>query len=130
MSQPASVLIVDDEPHVRSYVKMLVMATIQDVTIHEAGDGAAALALYSEHRPQLVLLDINLIGTSGLEVLESIMAMDPNAVVAMLTAVNVRHTVESALAKGARGYILKESNFDEMASSLSEVIRDAYPQES
>jgi DNA-binding NarL/FixJ family response regulator len=130
MPSPSKVLVVDDEPHVRVYVSQLVKATLTDIEILQAGDEATALSLYDQHRPELVLLDINLIGSSGLDVLAGIVALNPDAVVIMLTAINVRHTIEDAVAKGASGYILKESSFEEMAEALREVVRTHFPQRS
>ena len=119
------VLVVDDEPHIRAYVKMLVRATLEATEITEAGDQATALARFAETRPQLVLLDINIIGGNGLEVLRQIRAQDPEVVVVMVTAVNVRHTIEEALQAGANGYIMKDSSDDEIARTLREIIEDA-----
>jgi DNA-binding NarL/FixJ family response regulator len=128
MPSPSKVLVVDDEPHVRVYVSQLAKATLADIEILQAGDEATALSLYAQHRPDLVLLDINLIGSSGLDVLAGIVALNPDAVVIMLTAINVRHTIEDAMAKGAAGYILKESSFEEMAEALREAVRASFPQ--
>jgi DNA-binding NarL/FixJ family response regulator len=128
MPSPSKVLVVDDEPHVRVYVSQLAKATLADIEILQAGDEETALSLYTQHRPELVLLDINLIGSSGLDVLSRIIALNPDAVVIMLTAVNVRHTIEDAMAKGAAGYILKESSFEEMAEALREAVRASFPQ--
>ena len=128
MPSPSKVLVVDDEPHVRVYVSQLAKATLADIEILQAGDEETALSLYTQHRPELVLLDINLIGSSGLDVLSRIVALNPDAVVIMLTAVNVRHTIEDAMAKGAAGYILKESSFEEMAEALREAVRASFPQ--
>lgn len=128
MPSPAKVLIVDDEPHVRIYVSRLAQATLENIEVLQAGDDTTALALYAQHRPELVLLDINLIGSSGLEVLTQILGLNPDAVVIMLTAVNVRHTIEDAMAKGASGYILKESSLEEMTEALREVVRTSFLQ--
>ncbi|MEI6107697.1 MAG: response regulator transcription factor [Opitutae bacterium] len=128
MPSPAKVLIVDDEPHVRTYVSRLAKATLENIEVLQAGDDTTALALYAQHRPELVLLDINLIGSSGLEVLTQLLALNPDAVVIMLTAINVRHTIEDAMAKGASGYILKDSSFEEMTEALREVVRTSFLQ--
>jgi DNA-binding NarL/FixJ family response regulator len=128
MPSLSKVLVVDDEPHIRVYVSQLAKATLAEIEIIQAGDEATALALYDQHRPELVLLDINLIGSSGLDVLSRIIALNPDAVVIMLTAINVRHTIEDAMAKGATGYILKEGSFEEMAEALREAVRASFPQ--
>jgi DNA-binding NarL/FixJ family response regulator len=117
MDLPYKVLVVDDEPHIRTYVSMLVRDTLTESTVVQAGDEAGAMAQFAATKPDLVMLDINLIGSSGLDVLEKIRQLDPAVVIIMLTAVNVRHVVEEAMAKGANGYILKESTNEEMADA-------------
>lgn len=117
---------VDDEPHLRTFVRMLLCATFADLEVAEAGDETTALALYAEKKPDLVLLDINLIGCSGIDVLQRLRAMDPEAEVVMLTAVNVRHTVEEAQARGAAGYILKDTDEDELTTAIIEIVQSRF----
>lgn len=79
-------LIVDDEEGVRSLVRMTLQS--ESYEILEASDGARALELAREHRPELILLDIAMPGVSGLEVCEEL-KRDPEtsgATVVMLTA--------------------------------------------
>lgn len=123
MAVTTKVLVVDDEPHLRTFVRILLCSTFADLEVYEAGDETAALALYTEKRPDLVLLDINLIGVSGLDVLQRLRRLDPEAEVVMLTAVNVRHTIEEAQAKGAAGYILKDTDEEELTTALLEIVQ-------
>lgn len=122
MVQLSKVLIVDDEVHLRKYLGQLIQAAFGAPLVLEAADGATAVSTYAAERPDLVLLDINLIGSSGLDVLGRILADDPDAVVVMLTAVDVRHAVEEATAKGAAGYILKDTPFEEIVQTLHEIV--------
>lgn len=122
MPDPTRVLIVDDEPHVRAYLKMLVRDTLLAVEICEAADVTEALARFAEFRPDLVLLDVNIVGGTGLEVLRGIRSQNPGVVVVMITAVNVRHTIEEAIAAGADGYIMKDAGDDEIARTLREIL--------
>jgi two-component system invasion response regulator UvrY len=126
MAVTTKVLVVDDEPHLRTFVRMLLGATFADLAVYEAGDENAALALFAEHKPDLVLLDIHLIGCSGITVLERIRQLDPAAEVVMLTAVNVRHTIEEAQAKGAAGYILKDTDEEELTASIIEIVQSRF----
>ncbi len=126
MAVTTKVLVVDDEPHLRTFVRILLRSTFADLEVYEAGDEAGALALYAETKPDLVLLDIHLVGGSGLSVLEKLRAMDPAAEIVMLTAVNVRHTVEEAQAKGAVGYILKDTNEEELTSAIIEIVQERF----
>ena len=129
MPMIGKILLVDDEPHVRRYLAMLAKTTLGQVEILEAADGREALALYPVHRPDLVLLDINMVDSNGLETLQALRTLDPRAVVVMLTAVNVRHTVDEAEALGAAGYLLKELPFEEMGRELSALVENVFGRE-
>ncbi len=126
MPTPAKILIVDDELHIRKYLSLLVRTSLGGPVVIEAADGATALSLYASDKPDMVLLDINLIGRTGLEVLGELLQMDPDAVVVMITAVNVRRAVEEAVTKGASGYILKDTPQDEIVTTLRDIIKDVF----
>ena len=91
--------------------------------IIEAGDGLDALAKYQQESPQLVLLDVNMPGMDGLEILAAILAQDPKALVVMMTSLVNRQTVEECLKLGATSYIRKDTPKEAILAELSEVIR-------
>ncbi len=126
MPKPSRILIVDDEPHLRSYFGLLARTTLGGPEILEAGDEAEGLARYAEARPDLVLLDVNLVGTSGLDLLAKLLRLDPGANVVMLTAVSLRRSIEEARALGAKGYILKDSGEDEVGAALLEAAGEIF----
>jgi len=102
-----TVVIADDEPSMR----LLVHATIDsdDYYVVEAADGDQAWALIQAHKPALVLLDVQMPGRSGLEVLRSIKA-DPTLKrtrVILLTAKAQEADVEAGLIAGADFYLTK-----------------------
>jgi DNA-binding response OmpR family regulator len=102
-----TVLIADDE----SSIRLLVHATIEsdDYTVVEAADGAQAWALTQELKPSLVLLDVQMPGRSGLEVLRSIKA-DANLKatrVILLTSKAQERDIEIGLIAGADFYLTK-----------------------
>ena len=88
-----------------------------------AGDGLDALAKYQQESPQLVLLDVNMPGMDGLEILAAILAQDPKALVVMMTSLVNRQTVEECLKLGATSYIRKDTPKEAILAELSEVIR-------
>jgi len=101
------VLIADDEPSMR----LLVRATIESdqYQVMEAANGDEAWALIKQHRPSVVLLDVQMPGRTGLEVLAMIRA-DPGLAttrVIMLTARALKADVEVGLAAGADLYLTK-----------------------
>ena len=102
-----TVLIADDE----SSIRLLVHATIEsdDYTVVEAADGAQAWALAQQLKPSLVLLDVQMPGQSGLEVLRSIKA-DPDLKetrVILLTSKAQERDIEVGLIAGADFYLTK-----------------------
>lgn len=116
------ILIIDDEPHVRSYVSMLVRATLVGPEVQTAGDFDEAVAAFTAFRPDLVLLDINMIGPSGFDVLRRLREIEPSALVVMLTSVNSRRSVEEAARDGAQGYLLKDTPHEQLADELRAMV--------
>lgn len=117
MPRPANALIVDDEAHVRTFLRLL----LKEVNIEdcwEAADGEAALAAVTQHKPGLVLLDLNMPGTGGLEVLAKISDDHPDIPVVVVTAQSAMNTVREAVRLGAAGYILKHNARSEALASL------------
>jgi len=113
------VLIVDDEPHIRAFLRMVV-TELGALETHEAADGVAALLAYREFAPDLVLLDINLIGDDGVTVLGKLLALDPNARVVMLSAVASREVVEQCADAGVLNFIRKDLPRGELLKLLRE----------
>lgn len=120
MRSVPKVLLVDDEPHVKTYLRLVLRAAIGPVEVLEAAERDEAMRQFAAGLPDLVLLDINLVGASGLDLLRDIRALDAHVPVVLLTAVNVRHTVEEALAAGATAYLLKDQPEEELIAALRE----------
>jgi len=120
---PQRVLIIDDEPHIRAYLRLIV-SEAGATDVKEAGDGPNALLMYQHLEPQLVLLDFNLPGEDGLSILEKILALDPNACVVMMTAVASREAVEKCAAAGALNYIRKDTPRDQILATLRSSLAD------
>ena len=116
------ILLIDDEPHIRKYLALIARGLGAPVII-EAGNGLDALAKYQQESPQLVLLDVNMPGMDGLEILAAILAQDPKALVVMMTSLVNRQTVEECLKLGATSYIRKDTPKEAILAELSEVIR-------
>jgi DNA-binding NarL/FixJ family response regulator len=121
MNFTGTILLVDDEPHIRNFIG-LVLRQVGAPRIVEAGDGEEALAVYQREHPDLVLLDINMPGLTGVETLQQLKAADPDCLVVMLTSLASRQIVEETLALGAVGYIRKDTPKDEIIRTLSEII--------
>lgn len=121
------VLIVDDEPHVRTYLRM-VLRKLGVITAWEAGSGDSALELYANHRPDAVLLDVNLPYMKGTGVLNRLLALDPDAAVVMVTSDQSGETIRVASELGAIGYVLKQLPPTKLQQSLGEILAEIEPQ--
>jgi len=115
------VLVVDDHPLFRAGLEAL-FATVPDVeVVGSAGDGAAAVRMVAETAPDVVLMDLNLPGTPGLEATRRIAASHPETAVLVLTMVDDDDSVLAALRVGARGYVLKGAAQEEVLSAIRTV---------
>jgi two-component system chemotaxis response regulator CheY len=123
-----TVLIVDDEPHIRKYIG-LILRKLGSPTIFEASNGEEAIALYAEHRPDLVLMDVNMPILDGIQALERINAEHPEALVVMLTSLATRNVVERCLELGAANFVRKDTPKETMANVLSQTIAENFGEE-
>jgi two-component system, NarL family, invasion response regulator UvrY len=114
------VLIVDDHAVVRAGLRRLLAAEPQS-DIREARTGAEALAVFREHRPGLVILDLNLPGSSGLELIGRFKAEDTKAQILVLTMHDNPVYVRRALEAGANGYVSKNAPADEILEAIKRV---------
>jgi two-component system chemotaxis response regulator CheY len=125
MSYPQTILLTDDEAHIRKFIG-LILRKFDNPRILEASDGVQALALYKEHRPDMVLLDVNMPNMDGLQALEQIKLTDPEAIVVMLTSLTNRQTVEECVRLGAADYLRKDTPRDELCARFTEIINDCF----
>ena len=113
-------LIADDQPLVRMGLRVLAEAEEDIELVGEAGDGAEALRLARERRPDIILMDIRMPGTDGITALRAITA-DPQLAgvrVVMLTTFELDEYVFDALAAGASGFLVKDGDTAELLHAL------------
>jgi two-component system chemotaxis response regulator CheY len=119
-----SVLIVDDSMYTRSVISKILLESSYDHII-EASNGEEALDKYQKSRPDLVLLDIVMSGgtetKNGLETLKQIMTVDHSAKVVVCSALEQEALAEKALDLGAKGFISKPFEPEELLKVLSAV---------
>jgi len=114
------VLVVDDEPMVREVVARYLER--DGLRVHEAADGAAALAWLTDHRPDLVVLDIMLPGADGLTILRQLRA-DGDVPVILLTARADEFDRVLGLELGADDYVVKPFSPRELTARVRTVLR-------
>jgi two-component system chemotaxis response regulator CheY len=125
MNFNGTILLVDDEPHIRKFVS-LILKQLGSPLIFEASNGEEALVVYQRENPDLVLLDISMPLMDGLETLKRLKQLDPDAVIIMLTSLANRQSIEDALGNGAANYIRKDTPKEEIARALTETIDECF----
>ena len=115
------ILIADDHAVVREGLKQIVQETSDMVVNGEAANGHEVLQLMDKDNWDVVLLDINMPGRSGLDVLKQLRAEKPRLPVLMLTMYPEEQYAVRALRAGASGYLTKESIPDELISAIRKV---------
>lgn len=115
------VLIVDDHPVYRDGLRAL-LATLPGVElVGEAEDGAAAISQSRALAPDVVLMDLAMPNQSGIDATRAITAADPSVGVLVLTMFQDDDSVFSAMRAGARGYLLKDADRDELARAIASI---------
>ncbi|WP_374215196.1 response regulator [Streptomyces longispororuber] len=120
--QKIRTLVADDQAVVRTAFAGL-LATQPDIeVVAEAEDGTGAVRLAAEHRPDVVLLDIRMPGTNGIEaaraILDASRASGGTTKALMLTTFGLDEYVYEALAAGASGFLLKDATFPELLHAV------------
>jgi two-component system, OmpR family, KDP operon response regulator KdpE len=123
----AKILIVDDEPQIRRVLRTTL--TSQGYTVAEAKSGDEALEMIRDERPDLILLDVNMPGRSGLETCREIRATGDVPII-MLTVRNTEKDKVQALDAGADDYVVKPFGSEELMARMRAALRRMAPAES
>lgn len=114
-------LLADDQPLLRRGFSMIIEAEPDLTVIAEAGDGAQAVAAARTHAPDVVLMDIRMPGTDGIEATRRIVAADPDARVLVLTTFDLDEYAFGALRAGASGFLTKDVRPAELVAAIRTV---------
>lgn len=114
-------MLVDDHPIMRAGISNMLELERGFSVVAQASDGETALKLYRQHRPDVVLLDISLVGMDGIETLRLLREEWPQSRVLILTASEAREDVRLALDTGAAGYVTKTVCHEELVASIRQV---------
>ena len=117
------IILVDDHEVVRLGLKSLLERNPQFEVVGEAGSAREAIEQVATLKPEVVLMDIRLPGTSGIEACEEIINKFPGTKVIMLTSYAEDEMLFSAIRAGASGYILKQIDSDGLVKALEAVSR-------
>lgn len=124
---PVTVLLVDDHQLLRHGLATLLDAADGIQVVGQAGDGAAAVTLARSARPDVVLMDLSMPGTDGVEATRLLLAELPATRVVVLTSFSDRQRVGAAIDAGAVGYLLKDSEPGEVVAAVRAAARGQVP---
>ncbi|MFN0219964.1 MAG: response regulator [Hyphomicrobium sp.] len=114
------VLIIDDHAVLREGVRRLI-STLPNVEILEAATAHEALTQFRKHQPTVTILDVNLGGSSGLELLQRLRSESKSARIIMFTMHSEQTYALRAIRAGAMGYVSKSAPLDELLTAVKRV---------
>jgi len=115
----ASVLVCDDSPLARESIRRAVAAIPGIDRVSVAVSGEEVLVRWPTERPDLVLMDVRMPGIGGVEASRRLIAAHAGATVVMLTMAEDRDGIARAVSGGARGYLTKDANREELAATVA-----------
>lgn len=115
------IYIVDDHPIVRGGLSQLINLEEDLIVCGEAAEAAEAMQGISKTRPDVVLVDISLKGTSGIELTRNLLARHPEIAVLIISMYDESVYLERALRAGAKGYLTKQEATDHVVTAIRKV---------
>ncbi|WP_144510042.1 response regulator [Bacillus sp. FJAT-22090] len=120
----ATVLVVDDAIFMRTTIKRM-LEEHQFEVIGEASNGLEAIDMYKKLLPDVVTMDITMPGMTGIDAVKAIMAEYPHAKIVMVTALGQQKLIVDALESGAKDFITKPFNPDQIVQVLHNVTAES-----
>lgn len=111
-------LMVEDDPVARTVILRMVERRFPNCVVHEAENGKEGLRLFEEHRPDIVVTDINMPEMDGVAMARAIRELDAGATFIVLTAYGNQRFVDELSAVGYCAYLLKPVNFKELFATI------------
>ena len=122
-ADPLRVLVADDHPFFRDGLRVMLEATPDTELVGEAADGVEAVNLAHTLRPDVILMDLRMPGLGGIEATRKILGESPRVGILVVTMIEDDDSVFAAMRAGARGYLLKGADKDEMLLAIRAVGR-------
>lgn len=117
------ILLVDDHPVVRKGIRAMLESEEGMEVVGECADGGQAVRQYAALRPDVTLMDLVMPQMDGIEAIRRILEVDPSARILVLTSFSTDDKVFAALHAGAAGYLLKDSDPDDLLRAIRQVYR-------
>ncbi len=122
MNPKARIVIVDDHQIVRCGLRTLLERDEGLKVVGEAHDGEQGILLISQLKPDLALVDIRLVGMSGIELCRRALELSPTTKILLLTAYLDSNLIHQALQAGVRGYLLKDAEQMDLVQQIHRVL--------
>lgn len=116
------VILVDDHPLMRRGINQLLSLEEEFEVVAEASNGTEAIALAHEVEPDMILLDLNMKGMSGLDTLKALRTDGSSATIVILTVSDSAADIEAIVRAGADGYLLKDTEPDQLVELLKDAV--------
>lgn len=123
MNDAIRVLIADDHLVVREGLRLILETSGEFECVGEATNGAEAVRLVNELQPDLVLMDLRMPDVDGLTAIEQLQAQAPHIAVVILTTYNEEDLMIKSLRAGARGFLLKDTNREQIFRAMHAALR-------
>ncbi len=117
-ARPIRVVVADDQPLVRTGLRMILSDADDIEIVGEAADGLEAVSLASTHRPDVVLMDVRMPGLDGIDATRAVTTIEDPPRVLILTTFDLDEVVYDALRAGASGFLLKDAPEERLLTAI------------
>ncbi|UAX41653.1 response regulator [Pasteurella canis] len=121
MLEKTKVLIIDDHPLMRRGIKQLMELEDDFEVVADAGSGSEGITLALQTQPDLIILDLNMKGLSGLDTLKALRAEGIDARILILTVSDLKSDIFTLIDAGADGYLLKDTEPDTLLNQIKRI---------
>lgn len=127
MERRIKLLICDDHPVVRFGLVGMLRSQADFEIVAEARNGAEAMELVGRHRPDVVIMDLQMPEVDGVTATEGIVTLWPETRILILTTFDTDADILRAVEKGALGFLLKDAPYEDIFGAIREISRDSTP---
>ncbi|MEL7084998.1 MAG: response regulator transcription factor [Cyanobacteria bacterium J06597_1] len=121
---PITLLVAEDHGIVRQGIVSILQRQAEFTVVAEACDGLEAVDLHDTHQPDVTLMDLRMPNLEGVDAIARIRARTPDAKIIILTTYDTDEDIYRGLQAGARGYILKDADFEDLIDAVRTVYND------
>lgn len=121
MNTPITILVAEDHGIVRQGIVSILQLQEDFTVVAEARDGVEAVELHNLHQPDITLMDLRMPNMEGVDAIARIREGTPKANIVILTTYDTDEDIYRGLQAGARGYILKDADFEDLVDAVRTV---------